>query len=416
MSNNLEKKKKLRNRLFLTTAVLAGAMLTLPVQVFAQDTQLNDYLDQIIPENAPKAPTQPTQNLPGVGTASQDPSKELFFAELMNEAAEDDSADMQDSDSVLGEGGLPDIPAINSSAVENPGMNLPVNGSYSGGGTSVMQQQAMRAKALEEQIRREAFDAAITGLFPLTPDNVRTLLERNEEMTYARDTPISGIPAPQVNVETISLDPGVKPLTLKTSAGFITTLNILDVTGAPWPIQDVSWAGEYEVVEPEEGGHVIRITPMAKTAYGNMSIRLLTLKTPVTIQLETNPDQVQYRVDARVPEYGPFAEAPLIEGGSHRVAGDTKIMSILDGVYPDKAEKLYVSGVDARTSAYKLNNMTYVRTPLTLISPSWDQSVSSADGMNVYAMRETPVILLSDNGQLARANITTIPEESEKDE
>ena len=261
------------------------------------------------------------------------------------------------------------------------------------------------AEELQEEIRREAFDAAITGLFPLTPDNIRSLLKEYDKTKRAVEEPVHGVPTPRVNVETVSLDPGVPPLSLKTAVGHITTVNILDVTGAPWPIQDISWAGDFEVIEPEEGGHIIRITPMGHSAYGNMSIRLLTLKTPVTIMLKTDKDEVQYRVDARIPEYGPFAQAPLIDGGSNMVAGNALIMSVLDGTPPESAERLDVSGVDGRTTAYKISNLTYVRTPLTLLSPGWEQSVTSADGMNVYAMDDTPVLLLSDKGRFMRASV-----------
>lgn len=258
---------------------------------------------------------------------------------------------------------------------------------------------------LAEEIRREAFDAAITGLFPLSPDNIKDLLKEYDKTKRAVEEPVYGVPTPRVNVETISLDPGVPPMSLKTAVGHITTVNILDVTGAPWPIQDISWAGDFEVIEPEEGGHIIRITPMGFSAYGNMSIRLLTLKTPITIMLTTGKDEVQYRVDARIPEYGPFAQAPLIDGGTERVAGNATIMAVLDGTPPSGAERLDVSGVDGRTTAYKIRNLTYVRTPLTLLSPGWEQSVSSADGMNVYALDETPILLLSDKGRFMRASV-----------
>ncbi len=256
-----------------------------------------------------------------------------------------------------------------------------------------------------EEIRQEAFDAAITGMFPLQPDHIRALLEHYDKTKRAAETPVHSSPRPEISVKTLSLDPGVAPLALKTATGHITTLNILDVTGAPWPVQDVSWAGDFEVIEPEEGGHVIRITPMAVTAYGNMSIRLLTLKTPITISLRTETDVVQYRVDARIPEFGPFAQTPLIDGGSERVAGNALITSILDGTPPSSAVKLDVGGVDGRTSAYKIQGMTYVRTPLTLLSPGWEQSVSSADGMHVYALDDTPVLLLSDRGRFMRASL-----------
>ncbi len=387
--------------------ILAGIVCFTPFfHVFAQESlDLQSYLNQIEEE----APSQ--NDLPVATPQTQDQSDnqtEGVFGEIFSELAdvipfseeeEQTEQAIDNQDDVL-----PTIPNLNTRSTQ-AGMNLPI-ANETPLSMNNLGLNALTPEQLEEQIRSEAFDAAITGLFPLSVDNIRTLLRKNENIEKAVQAPISGIPVPQINVETISLDPGVAPLKINTAAGFITTVNILDVTGAPWPIQDVSWAGDYEVIEPEAGGHVLRITPLTKVAYGNMSLRLLTLKTPVTIQLETNSETVQYRLDVRVPEYGPFAEAPLIEGTTQRVAGDPNIMSVLDGVAPNSAEKLYVSGVDGRTSAFKMNNMTYIRTPLTLISPSWDQSVSSADGMNVYAMRETPIVLLSDKGRLSRVNLT----------
>lgn len=261
-------------------------------------------------------------------------------------------------------------------------------------------------RAMKESIRRDAFDAAITGMFPLEPNQIQSLLGRYDETQRAVNTPPFDSPRPEVSVTNISLDPGVMPPTIKTAVGNVTTINILDATGAPWPVQDVTWAGDFEVVEPEQGGHIIRITPLAQFARGNIVIRLLTLKTPLTLTLETNRDVVQYRVDARVPEYGPFATAPLMQGGKSMVAGDSTLTSLLDGVAGQGMTKLSVSGVDGRTTAYASGGQTYVRTPLTLLSPAWKSSVSSADGMNVYVLSSAPVLLLSDEGEFMRATLT----------
>jgi len=266
--------------------------------------------------------------------------------------------------------------------------------------------EAKTQDQIQQEIRQEAFDAAITGLFPLTPDEIRSLLERYDETNEAVKEPIDGYPQPEVGVRTVSLDPGAMPAQIKTAVGYVTTVNVLDSTGAPWPIQDVTWAGDFEIVQPEEGGHIIRIIPLDEHAYGNMSVRLLTLKTPITLSLRVGRDTVHYRMDIRIPEFGPFAEAPLIDGSTDLVAGNETLTTILDGVPPEGAVRLSVSGVDGRTTAFALNGRTYVRTPLTLLSPGWMSSVSSADGMNVYALNETPVLLLSDEGKFQRARLS----------
>lgn len=322
---------------------------------------------------------------------------EKYTAEA--EAAAEEDANMQGTDA------LPNVqsqepPTVGSLKIEGKGFDIgnntadvPIDGALSEAGN----------KRLQEEIRSEAYDAAITGMFPLAPDQVQGLLKRYDQTQEAAKTPPYDAPKPEISVQNISLDPGVSPPVIKTAVGNVTTLNILDATGAPWPVQDVTWAGDYEVVEPEQGGHIIRITPMSHFARGNIVVRMLTLKTPLTLTLETGRDVVQYRVDARIPEYGPFASTPILQGGKSLVAGTPELTSILDGVAPGGAVKLTVSGVDGRTTAYLLGGTTYVRTPLTLLSPAWSSSVSSADGMNVYALSNAPVLLLSDGGEFMRA-------------
>lgn len=296
---------------------------------------------------------------------------------------------------------IPEGPPPGENSV-SPGMSLPSEETSGGAGEKEFKSPQER----QAEIRRDAFEAALQGVLPMEPEEIRQLLEYYDHTRESVEVPVHPYPKPEVSVINLSLDPGVAPPFIKVATGHVTTLTMLDVTGAPWPIQDVSWAGNFEIVEPEEGGHVIRITPMSDFAYGNISIRLLTLKTPVTFVLRTQRDMVHYRVDARVPEYGPFANAPLIEGGMSLVAGNPDMTSILDGVPPQGAVKLKVSGVDGRTTAYKYKDSTYVRTPLTLLSPGWNHSVSSADGMHVYALANAPVLLLSDKGRLMRAYLT----------
>lgn len=315
------------------------------------------------------------------------------------EAAAEQDANMQGVDALPTVQGQ-EPPTVGSLKIEGKGFDMgnnsadvPIDGMLNEAGN----------EKLQEEIRSEAFDAAITGMFPLAPDQVQGLLKRYDQTQEAAKTPPYDAPTPEISVQNISLDPGVAPPVIKTAVGNVTTLNILDATGAPWPVQDVTWAGDYEVVEPEEGGHIIRITPMSHFARGNIVVRMLTLKTPLTLTLETGRDVVQYRVDARIPEYGPFASTPILQGGKSLVAGTPELTSILDGVAPGGAVKLSVSGVDGRTTAYALGGTTYVRTPLTLLSPAWSSSVSSADGMNVYALSNAPVLLLSDGGEFMRA-------------
>ncbi len=262
------------------------------------------------------------------------------------------------------------------------------------------------AAAQKKKVNDAVFEEALKSLLPMTPEQIRKLLDAFKESRQAAETPIT-MPVPKVEVVTVSLDPTQVPPVIKTAPGRVSTLIILDSTGSPWPIQDVSWAGKFDVTPPEEGGHVVRITPQSAHNVGNVSIRLVDLITPITFTLVTGLDEVDYRFDARIPKLGPLAKVPLIENGGLKsvVGGDENMVQMLDGTPPGNAEKLKIDGTDGRSSVWRLSGRIYLRTPLTLLSPAWSSSVTSGDGMNVYVLNDTPVILLSDEGRVVRAHI-----------
>lgn len=259
-------------------------------------------------------------------------------------------------------------------------------------------------KEREEKIRKQAFDAALNGLMPLKPDEIREVLRQYDKTREAIETPFYPHPKPQVSVVPVSLDPGAEPPVLQLATGYVTTVSILDSTGEPWPIEDISWAGDFQFTQTESGGHILRITPLSEFAFGNLSMRLIGLKTPVTITMKTQKEVAQYRVDVRVPLTGPNARPAIIDGPGLQ-AGSAVMTAILDGTPPPSVEKLKVTGVDGRTTAYRLNGMVYLRTPLTLLSPGWASSARSGDGTSVFVMNDTPVVLLSDQGQMKRAHL-----------
>jgi intracellular multiplication protein IcmK len=264
--------------------------------------------------------------------------------------------------------------------------------------------EAQKAE-IERQARDAAFEAALNGMFPMRTEEILEFLERFRETREASESRIGGVPTPEITLETVSLDPGAVPPVIKLSPGHVTTLNVLDVTGQPWPIRDISWGGDFDVIQPQEGEHVVRISPLKAHEVGNISMQLLDLKTPVTFRLQTQLEVVQYRFDARIPEYGPYADVPIIDNGITLSAGDGDITRVLDGTPPPQAKRLGIDGVDGRTTAFEVGGQVYVRTPLTLLSPGWSSSVTSADGTTVYAIGQSPVLLLSDRGKMVRAMV-----------
>lgn len=290
-----------------------------------------------------------------------------------------------------------------------PAANLPLNGQLPAGPQSQAEiQAALEAETavLQKKVDDQTFDLAVKQMMPLKPAEVRKLLGIFQDNREAAETPYSS-PEPKQIVATISLDPSEAPPVIKLAAGNVTTITILDSTGSPWPIQDVSWAGKFAVTPPESGGHIMRITPQSAHGVGNISIRLVDMIAPITMTLQTGLEEVYYRFDARIPKAGPMAKTPLIDyGGLKSVAGkDNAISNLLDGTPPSGARRLKVDGPDGRTTAYKINDKIYLRTPLTLLSPGWDSSATSADGINVYTVPKAPVLILSDSGRMVQTRL-----------
>ncbi len=291
----------------------------------------------------------------------------------------------------LGDGALP------------PGFELPVDQSL----PDAEEVEAETAKKKEAEIRQRAFDAALTGMFPLKPDEIRRVLEMGDEIQQAKETPLFPSPNPESVFTTISLDPGEKPLVIKTAMGHVTTMSIVDASGQPWPILDISWAGNFDIQQPESGSNMLCITPTSEFATGNVSMRLAGLNPPVILAFRSDRENVHVRIDVQIPELGPNGIAPLISNNNPSASsGDSRLASVLEGVAPKQAKKLEVSGIDGRTTAYQLGKLMYVRSPYSLLSPAWSSSVRSADGMNVYSLEYTPVLLLSDKGKMVRAYLS----------
>ncbi len=299
-----------------------------------------------------------------------------------------------------------------------PAGDLPLGGAGGAGDTAAAGggapqtpeelQAMMEQEAADQQKKLEeaTFDMALKQLLPLSPQQIRTTLDKFRESREAAETPLT-VPEPRTEVQTASLDPTAEPLVVRMAPGNVTTLTFLDATGAPWPIQDMSWAGPFTIQPPESGANLVRISPTTAHGVGNVSIRLVDMVTPLVMRMTTGIDWVHYRLDVRIPKPGPLAKTPIIEyGGLKTVAGkDEQMVSVLDGTPPQGAQRVKVEGVDGRTTAYLMSGRVYLRTPLTLLSPGWDASVSSADGVSVYAFNSAPVVLLSDEGRMVKAHI-----------
>jgi intracellular multiplication protein IcmK len=257
-------------------------------------------------------------------------------------------------------------------------------------------------RAAAEQSEEEDFNAALRGILPLNPDEIMATKGRLNASQKAAAKDIGG-PAKQVSRSvTISLAPGGQAQVLQAMPNNVSAITFVDQTGQPWPVAAVvnGAPNGFDVIAPVKGGSSVSISPLMSFGSGNMTVFLQDLAKPITIALEIGKGLVE-QVDARVTSRGPNAKAQIIESSSVPEAGSEAMMSFLDGVPVQQAAPMTVSGVspdDAR--AWRIGDMIYLRTAFTVLSPAWVARVGSADGMNVYALPSTPVVLVSAAGKM----------------
>ncbi|HAU1442352.1 TPA: type IV secretion protein IcmK [Legionella pneumophila] len=254
-----------------------------------------------------------------------------------------------------------------------------------------------------EVIDKKAFKDMTRNLYPLNPEQVVKLKQIYETSEYAKASTAGTPPKPTATSQFVNLSPGSTPPVIRLSQGFVSSLVFLDSTGAPWPI------AAYDLGDPssfniqwDKTSNTLMIQATKLYNYGNLAVRLRGLNTPVMLTLIPGQKAVDYRVDLRVQGYGPNAKSMPTEEGIPPSANDL-LLHVLEGVPPPGSRRLVVSGGDAR--AWLSNEKMYVRTNLTILSPGWLASMTSADGTHAYEMQKSPVLLVSWHGKVMQLKV-----------
>lgn len=254
-----------------------------------------------------------------------------------------------------------------------------------------------------EIIDDKAFESVKKQLFPLTPEQIVRLKQLYNTNELAGVTSAGAPPKPTATSQLVNLSPGSTPPVIRLAQGFVSSLVFLDSTGAPWPIS------AYDLGDPtsfniqwDKTSNTLMIQAIKLYNYGNLAVRLRGLNTPVMLTLIPGQKAVDYRVDLRIQGVGPMASTVPESEGLPASANDI-LLHVLDGVPPAGSQRLTVSGGDARAWAH--NDLMYVRTNLTILSPGWLASMTSGDGMHAYEIQKSPVLLVSWHGKVLQLKV-----------
>jgi len=267
------------------------------------------------------------------------------------------------------------------------------------------QDDSKKVKVKQSRLHQQAFRQMTQQLLPLTPSDIKRLPKMFNDVRRAADRPAEEPPKPTSSSLMVDLSPGAAPPVIRLSGGFVSTLVFLDQTGSPWPIKayDIGNPDNFNV-HWDKKSNMLMIQAMGDYRSANLAVRLKGKNTPVIITLMPGQKSVDYRVDLHIPGAGPNAKPQT--GNNMPSKPSNILLNILDGVAPQNARRLNVSGGDAQVWRY--HNKLYVRTKMTILSPSWKSVMTSTDGTHAYELSPTPVILMSHHGQTLRMRIEGI--------
>jgi intracellular multiplication protein IcmK len=255
----------------------------------------------------------------------------------------------------------------------------------------------------EEIVDGAAFRKMQETILPMSPEQIIKLKKRSQATDLASATNPGTPPKPVITSQFVNLAPGATPPIARLSYGFISSLVFVDSTGAPWPIAAYSLGNPKAFnIQWNKKSNTLTVQALEHYISGNLAVWLKDLSTPIMLTLIPGQKQVDYRRDYRVHGYGPNAKQTpsqdTLPGGP-----DPVLLSVLDGVPPPQSHKLTVQG--GRAKAWLKGTQIYLRTRATVLSPGWIASMTSADGMHVYQMQSTSLLLVSSHGKVIKFRI-----------
>jgi intracellular multiplication protein IcmK len=342
---------------------------------------------------APSAPAAPIPSPAAVArslaTGSSVPTSAAPAAYIPGAGAEAGSAAVATS--------VPAAPTLAPGAVGLPPSLNDTGAQPAVSGPAGLQQGQLVDPSLFGTLQDPAFQNMTGKMFPMTAEQIRALRDVAEATKRITAEPARIPPRPLVSSQTVSLSPGTVPPVIRLANGYVTSVVFVDETGAPWPVAAYSIGNPQAFnIQWDSESNLLMIQGQGAYVTGNMAVSLAKLPTPIMLTIVSEQNVVDYRVDFRVQGRGPNANGSII-GSSLPQNSNQLLMNLLDGVPPSDARTLEITGGPAE--AWARGGTMFLRTPLTVLSPSWTATMSSPDGTKVYQMNPTPMVLVSDRGQ-----------------
>lgn len=257
------------------------------------------------------------------------------------------------------------------------------------------------------------FPVLLDNAIPLTPDQVTTIRQKQDQIKRAASDPAKTPPKPRIRNINVDLSPGSTPPVVRLAVGNGAGAGFMDSTGAPWPITAIDLANkeDFSAALSVPGTNVVTLNATSEYGNGNMLVFLKDYSTPIVISLFSGQQDVDYRVDLRMPARGPNAQPEPIPvdpnagfGAEATVKFSQNLGDVLDGIIAPTLKPVNVNGKPGL--AWRSGNRLLLRTTYTLMSPAPIQMTASQDGTRAYELEYTPQVLVSSDGRLLSLKIS----------
>lgn len=248
-------------------------------------------------------------------------------------------------------------------------------------------------------------DALSDQYMGVTPQQIKEMRKQFDERQKANSQPIKA-PKPVTGSVTVSLSPGSTPPVIRPYLGNITSLVVLDSTGAPWPVENFRVGDEATFpVERLDGPQGSAFTIDANYQYGqsNLVLKLAGVSSPVVINLVAGQAEHDARVEIRVQGRGPNA---VVTSGNLIRGTNSDLMPVLDGISPPGGKPVKVSGLEDIRAWILPDGKLMVKSPYRIASPATPTFLSSADGTTVYVFSPTTKLMAFVDGNFVDLSVT----------
>lgn len=249
--------------------------------------------------------------------------------------------------------------------------------------------------APDEDVAREG-----RGVLPFTREQIEKLarlLEQTRQATArGAGRPVAG------RLRRLHIDADAIP-EIAIRRGFTTVVGFTDLTGAPWPIEEVLLDARFLPGEDAApAGHLLYLAPREPFLAGNLTVKLAGLPDPVVAMLRGGAETADFRVDLRLAIAGPNVDPAALAKPEALRAGDAELAGILTGTPPEGAARLRVVGGTPGDRAWRDGDDILLITRAHVISPGPWAAERGAAGRWAYRLPATPLALVSEGGRERR--------------